>query len=296
MLQAGNALYDCNVWYPRDSDPMHYKHALLSILGHLYDRCWTMQEAYSLVEADTAAATEDTIPEDAEVQSAGCQYDPRVKEVLSKVLESSTTTAALITADLGKVQQAASVAQSAAASRSSIVLQPPQVGQLTAAQLVFAAVKALKIALDQPQYEAGFVLDNIRSRFLPHPAFAARCLLLAIGLENKALQQHEGLMEPSGHSSLSGSGTGAAAGKSKDKAPSAVAPKSSSRPSSSRSGRGALLEPPNPMLDFAKPDLWEGSQEVGVTAGHLWPAEPTCTWCIVAPCVVLDARCKATPA
>lgn len=187
-----------------------------------------------------------------------------MKELLSKLFDPAADVAALVAAELQKAQQAAAaIATTARPSTAPQAMQLPQPGQLTMNELVYVAVRALKLALMQPQYQSGFVLDGLKSKHLPHPVLAARCLLLATGLENKALQQAGSLSEPAAFNSTSGSGS-ASVGKGKDKAPSA-APKASSRPGSSKSGRGAaLLEPPNPILDCSKQDLWEGCQEVGL--------------------------------
>jgi hypothetical protein len=124
-------------------------------------------------------------------------------------------------------------------------------GQLTVPEVHEVAVKALQLALSQPQYEAGFVLDGVGSKHLPGAAFAARCMLQAVGLQNKALLS----AEPTA-ASLSASG---AASKTAKRA-------KGSRPSSSKPGaRNSLVpEVPPAIVDLSKPDVWEGTQQVGI--------------------------------
>lgn len=137
----------------------------------------------------------------------------------------------------------------AAKSSSQLPQQQQAQAQLTVTEMHEVAVKALQLALEQPQYQAGFVLDGVSSKHLPGPAFAARCMLQAVGLQNKALLP----AEPAA-AALSSSGAGSKSTK----------PAKGSRPSSSKPGARASLvpEPPPAILDLSKPDVWEGAQQV----------------------------------
>jgi hypothetical protein len=141
---------------------------------------------------------------------------------------------------------------STAAKSGGHALQQQQAqAQLTVADMHEVAVKALQLALSQPQYQAGFVLDGVSSKHLPGAAFAARCMLQAVGLQNKALLP----AEPAA-ASLSNSGAGSKASK----------PAKGSRPSSSKPGARTSLVPevPPAIMDLSKPNVWEGTQQVGV--------------------------------
>jgi hypothetical protein len=162
---------------------------------------------------------------------------------------------------------------STAAKNASQPLQQAH-GQLTIAEVHSVAVKALQLALSQPQYEAGFVLDGVGSKHLPTAAFAARCTLQAVGLQNKALLP----AEPTA-ASLSASGAASKTAK----------PAKGSRPSSSKPGaRNSLVpEVPPAMLDLTKPDVWEGTQQVRVGTDVNFSSELAYAMCLVfVPCVV----------
>lgn len=224
-----------------------------------------MQEASSLIIAAAAAPVDDSIPEEVEVQAGVPQFDPNLSDMLSKLLDPAAGTAASVAVELSKVQQPPSASQSAANSRASTPPQATQLlqpGRLTVAEIMYVASKALGIAIGQPQYDAGFILRGVQSEFLPHGALAARCLLQALGLTNKALQPSEVQMDTLGRSP-SGPGTVAGVGKGKDKSSGGAAVKSRPSSSSRAGARGSIAsEPLHPILDLSRVDVWEGSQQV----------------------------------
>jgi hypothetical protein len=143
-----------------------------------------------------------------------------------------------------------SQASTAAKNASQPLQQQHAQGQLTVPEVHEVAVKALQLALSQAQYQAGFVLHGVGSKHLPGAAFAARCMLQAVGLQNKALL-------PTEPTAASLSASGAASKTSK--------PAKGSRPSSSKPGARTSVVPevPPAILDLSKPDVWEGTQQVG---------------------------------
>jgi hypothetical protein len=112
---------------------------------------------------------------------------------------------------------------------------------------------ALKHALSQPQYQAGFVLDGFGSKHLQVPAMAARCMLQAVGLHCINMPPAE---------SVNGAGSTITASKAKQQG-------KTSRPSSSRAGIKPSPQLPG-LLEITQPDLWEGVQKVCCYDRGLW--------------------------
>lgn len=211
-----------------------------------------------LQEAKSLAIAEAPLDASGSTATASPQAEPNLHEQLTKLL--GPVSPSLSAANAGPQLQHNPLAAKSPGHVPVQQLPLQQQGLLTAQDTYDLSVKALQLALNQPHYQAGFVVDGVGSKHLPSVAFAARCLLQALGLQNKALL-------PPDPAARSTSGAGAnAAGKA---APAGAATKPSrptggSRPSSSKPGPRASLmpEPPPAVLDLSKPDVWEGPQQV----------------------------------
>jgi hypothetical protein len=202
-----------------------------------------LHEAYRLqqeqaAEAAAAAAAADAPP------SPDSSQKRQLLDQLSKLLFAPPEQTLHPASPTGRVQSASKTRGASAGGYAD------SHQHLSAPEVVAAA---LQMALQQEQYTQGYIVDGLNSKHLSSPAVAARCLMMAVGLTCKALQQPEVPTPPASASAAKGV-----------KAP--------SRPPSSRPGAKsvAVPEPAPPILTFAGPDAWEGNQQVshclGVTA------------------------------
>lgn len=197
---------------------------------------YLLHEAYRLqqeqaAEAAAVAAAADAPP------SPGSTQKRQLLDQLSKLLFAQPEQAIRPTSPTGRVQSASKTRGASAGAHAD-----SQQHHLSVPEVVTAA---LQMALQQEQYSKGYIVDGLSSKHLSSAAVAARCLMMAVGLTCKALQQPELPPPPLPASAAKGV-----------KAP--------SRPPSSRPGaKGvAVPEPVPPILTFAGPDVWEGTQQV----------------------------------
>lgn len=196
-----------------------------------------LQEAYRLQQEQAAEAA-------AAAAAAGAPLSPdstqkrQLLEQLSKLLFAAPELSNVPTSPTGRTQSAAKRPGTAHADLQQHHLSVPEV--ITA---------ALQMALQQEQYSKGYIVDGLNSKHLCSAAVVVRCLMQALGLTCKALQPPEPPAAP-----LSVAAKAAAA-------------KVPSRPPSSRPGaKGVPVpEPVPPIMTFAGPDLWEGTQQVRFT-------------------------------
>lgn len=195
-----------------------------------------LQEAYRLQQAKTAEAAAAAVATGAAAPAENPQQH-QLAEQLSKLLFAAPELNTAPASPTARAQSASKRPGTAAGAHAD-----PQQHHSPSVPEVVAA--AFRVALQQEQYSQGYIVDGLNSKHLPSAAVVARCLMQAVGLSCKALQPPEPPAPP-----LSAS---------------AKAVKAPSRPASSRPGaKGAAApEPVPPIMTFAGPDVWEGTQQV----------------------------------
>lgn len=206
----------------------------------LLHEAYALQQTEAVAMAAAAAAAAGGGP-----PSPGRTQRHNLLEQLSKLLFPSTNPGESPAGPSIRASSAASTQSASAGAHHELQHQ-----QLPVPELVTAALQA---ALHQEHYSRGYIFDGLNSKYLSSSAVVARCLLQGVGLVCKALQQAEGAVPtPPAVAAAVAKGV-----------------KAASRPTRSRPGgkaAAAAPEPVPPIMTFIKPDVWEGSQQVGCAA------------------------------
>jgi len=204
-----------------------------------------LHEAYALQQTEAVAMAAAAAAAGGGPPSPGRTQKQDLLDQLSRLLFPSTNRGESPAGPSIRASSAASTQSASAGAHPELQHQ-----QLPVPELVTAALQA---ALHQEHYSRGYIVDGLNSKYLSSSAVVARCLLQGVGLVCKALQQAEGAVPtPPAVAAAAAKGV-----------------KAASRPTSSRPGgkaAAAAPEPVPPIMTFIKPDIWEGSQQVGRAA------------------------------